>query len=114
MILGYTNQNGYYEYHHQVVVYPPAAVGGWCKLFRAESTDFVTLERIQQQVYIEVEGSAPGDQLTSFTQDDRAQQTGLNSNSNVPQVGRKGSGRKPTAGCWHQRQELEAVFYRCI
>lgn len=47
--------------------------GGWCKQFHfpsltslleAESTDFVALERIQQQVYIEVEGVAPGYSLT--------------------------------------------------
>lgn len=81
-------------------------------LLEAESADFVALERIQQQVYIEVEGGAPGDPLTGFTQDDREQQTALN--SNVPQVGRQGIGRNPnTAGCLHQRLELEAVFYRC-
>lgn len=47
-------------------------------LLEAESTDFVALERIQQQVYIEVEGGAPGDPLTGFTRHDREQQTALN------------------------------------
>lgn len=42
---------------------------------------------MQQQVYLEVEGGAPGDSLTGFMQDDRAQQTALN--SNVPRGGTK-------------------------
>ncbi|KAG8005705.1 hypothetical protein GBF38_001663 [Nibea albiflora] len=53
---------------------------------RAEPTDFAALEKIQQQLYIEVEGVAPGDSLTGFTQDDGAQQTALNGISNVPQL----------------------------
>ncbi len=62
------------------------------RLLEADSTDFVALERTQRQVYIEVEGGAPGDPLTGFTQDYREQQTALN--STVPQVRGKGSGRK--------------------
>lgn len=92
-----TNQAGYYEHHWQQVVISinSSGMGGakslisLTSLLEAESTDFVASEKIQQQLYIEVEGIAPGDSLTGFTQDDGAQQTALNCISNVPQVGRK-------------------------